>query len=106
MLENEKLQSNETLRQGGQENARGETSLTMADVERVFRERTEMLSSVERYVKISAREILRAKIKKEKEILLGLLEGKKRADEMRQKALQMLNPNYFTQKSLNISLFD
>lgn len=106
MRENEKLQSAEILRRNGPENGRGETSLTAADVEKVFRERTEMFVSIERYVKVSLREALREKIEKEKKLLLELLEGQKRAAEMRERTLQMLNPAYFTQKSLNISMFD
>lgn len=104
--ENEKLKSAEILSFSKGDSARGENSLTVTDVEKVFKERTEMFASVERYVKVSLREVLRQKIEKEKKTLLEMIEGRKHVRYIRQKMAQGLNPSFFAQKSLSISMFD
>ncbi len=83
-----------------------ELAFSRKEIDAALAQRATQLAGVERFLRVRTREFLRAKIEHEKFLLLSLIEREKQARAAAKKALHVLNRTYFTQKPLDMSIFE
>jgi hypothetical protein len=83
----------------------GET-LASSVVEAVVAQRASMLNSVERYITVRFRQVLREKLEQEKNILLDIVSAQGKVRAAAKKVSHILHRGFFEQRPLDISLLD
>ncbi|MDD4988921.1 MAG: hypothetical protein PHV42_00650 [Candidatus Pacebacteria bacterium] len=106
MRKNEKLHSIEPEKSEVQTHEQSGAALTSFMVEQMFTKRTEMLSSVSSFISVSLREALHEKISQEVKTLVEILQSEKALQEAKKNRRRVLDENYFTEKSLDLTFFE
>ena len=102
MQKNEHLRSPEILSSTSTPQKDQAVELTQAQVEKVFIERTSMLSSITGHITKQLSEALRIKIDHERSALLKMIDADALAVEEHKKRNKILDYTYFKKKTLNM----
>jgi hypothetical protein len=97
----ERLRSTEHFHSSEAHDAAPSTLLTPVQVEQVFRERSESLSSIESDIGTALYDALHAKIAYEKTYLLTVIESNAKVTETKKQLNRILKSEYFVQKPLD-----
>ena len=106
MKSNEILRSIEHSTVGSAGHQASSDVLAPAQVEAVFTRRVGMLGSVERYITVKLRQVLREKIEFEKKLLLDIVAAQDRTQAVAKKAVHVLSKAFFERQPLDNSLFE
>ncbi|MBI2030418.1 hypothetical protein HYT05_02240 [Candidatus Kaiserbacteria bacterium] len=97
----ERLRSTEHSRRGEAHDAAPSALLTPVQVEQVFRERSESLSSIEADIGAALYDALHTKIEYEKTYLFTVIESNAKVTETKKRLNRILKSEYFVQKPLD-----
>ncbi len=103
MRKNEKLHSPELGNTSAHEEKHVEGVVTPASIEKMYTKRAEMLSE---YISVPLYEKLNEKISGEAKELVSIIQKEKEFEEARKARKRLLDENYFTEKVLDISIFE
>ncbi len=106
MKKNEKLHSIEMEVTVPQEEKSERGLITPASIEKMYLKRAEMLSSVSEVISTSLYELLDEKISEEAKELVRILQKEKEFEQTKKARKRLLDDTYFTEKALDITMFE
>jgi hypothetical protein len=106
MRNNEHLSPIESRRRSAGKDVRETPALTPEAVEALSKEQLERFRGIERYLRVRQREAVKAKLEREKQLLLTMIESEERIKAAQATTALILNKAYFRHKTIDISLLE